>query len=110
MNSFFEIIINYWNWWYYSNFINILNYFNNLRLKISNSLELGLNIRYWLVPIFNDNSVPSKILSIIIRTLYILYASGIISIITIIQIIYIFIYLLVPLSPLIYLWIALIVN
>lgn len=85
MKQLFLKLFHFWFWWYRDCLIWFKRLLKNLLIFLNNRLAVSLMIQMWLVPLFQDSSFLGRFLSLIFRTVRILFG-GIIMIISFIAI------------------------
>lgn len=101
-----ELFLNFWYWWYVTNFKVTIVKIRDLLSIYSQWSGLSIQLRHLFKPFYQDKAITGLLVSIPVRLALILFA-GLGAVLLILIIIFgLIIYIVLPLSPVVYVWLT----
>jgi hypothetical protein len=106
MQFFNELLFNFWYWWYYQAFKDFLNKIWSYVFRVANFTGFNTHLRYLFVPIYQQYNIGGRIFSFIFRLGVVFLGGSLTFAVAALSLLVISFYLILPLTPLIKIWLA----
>lgn len=105
MYIFSELILNFWLWWYIESLTDLVDRQLNTIGRIARFTGLTTHIRYFFVPLYQQTDISSRLISLVFRGIMILIGLVSVALAVIVSALTLIVYLVLPILPVIYIWI-----
>jgi hypothetical protein len=105
-----EFIFNFWIWWYYDSLSDLLVKQRDFLINLSRLSGLSVHLKYLFVPLYQQKDFWSRFISILFRMILVIFGIVIEAIALVGCFAFLIVYLILPILPLLKIWMVVIAN
>lgn len=105
-----ELVAHFWLWWYGEFFREYLHKLVSMLSQVWWKTTFGVQLQYFFIPVYQNYTLTGRAFSFVFRSTLILLLAPLVVICLFLALFATIIYLVLPLTPLIKIWLALATN